>query len=216
MCTLNVFRVNKAIFFMLLLICSCVDRRNDAINTAVETPPLAPKPYGVKTVNEALRNLYIDAAAVDTLNGRLTFRFYVDQDNDMVIRGWKENFDKNPPIVFPQPAELSNAKIIEGSYIGNILLNANVLQSIKRKVGTGAGKYAFLKLVPELDTRAGSEGQIIYKLYYTNKSPRFRSAMMGNDSLLSIYDTILAPPPTGDEDSGFMLNPSPPRKETDQ
>lgn len=201
--------------FMLVLSGVHCDRRKD-ISPVLETPGIAVKPLGVKTVNEALRILYVDAAAIDTLNGRLTFRFYVDDENDMVIRGWRDNFDKNPPIVFPQPSALSNAKIISGSYLGNILLNANVLQAIKRKVGTGAGKFAFLKLVPEIDSRPGSEGQIIYKMFYTNKSPVFRTAMLGNDSLLSIYDTIMAPPPTGDEDSGFMLNPSPPRKDTDQ
>lgn len=201
--------------FMLLLSGVHCDQRKD-INPVLETPGFAVKPLGVKTVNEALRILYIDAAAIDTLNGRLTFRFYVDNENDMVIRGWKDNYDKNPPIVFPQPSALSNAKITSGSYLGNILLNANVLQQIKRKVGTDPGKFAFLKLIPVIDSRPGSEGEIIYKMIYTNKPPVFRTAMLGNDSMLNIYDTIMAPPPPGDEDSGFMLNPSPPRKDTDQ
>ncbi len=201
--------------FILTAGCECERKKPDKVNTVAETVDV--RQLATATgVNEALRILYVDAAAIDSLQGKLIFRFYVDSENDLVVNGWRDNFDKTPAVVFPKTTRLSNVKISANTYLGNIYLNANALNDIQRKLGNGSGEFAYLKLIPMIDTRAGSAGQIIYKVVYTNTSPFYKTAMLRNDSLLNIYDSTVAPVAPGDEDSGFMLNPSPPRKESDQ
>lgn len=162
-------------------------------------------------VNETLPILYVDAQTIDNLQGKIIFRFFVDSENDLSIHGWRDNFDKNPPVLIPRATRLSNVKIAANTYMGNLYLDAQALNALQRQLGTGPGESAYLKFVPIIDNREGSVGQITYQLIPTNTLPVYRTTMRGNDSLLHMYDTTAAQPAVVDP---TILNPSPPRKET--
>lgn len=205
------------LFFIFLLIAGCECQKRDKLkaeaqvndNLAVALPPK------VKSVNENLPVLFLTADEFNVIRRRVVFRFYVDSSHDLVIRGWVNRpGQNNPPAeVYPKSSYLSTVIISDSTFLGNIILGKSLVDSVQSRLGTGPGKFAYVKFIPDIDARPGSKGQIIYRLVLTNKKPLFRPLDLGTDSLMMVMDSTLYALPPGDEDNLWFLNPSPPRKD---
>jgi hypothetical protein len=203
------------LIFFVIAGCECQSKKENKSVAQVNAGIELTRPLQTKSVNENLPVLFLTAEEFNVIRRRVIFRFYVDSSHDLVIRGWVNRpGQNNPPAeVYPKSSYLSTVIISDSTFLGNIILDRALVDSVQARLGTGPGKFAYLKFVPDIDARPGSKGQIIYRLILTNSRPAFRPSDLVSDSLKMVMDSTLFALPPGDEDNLWFLNPSPPRRD---
>jgi hypothetical protein len=193
---------------LVLSVHSCVTpekKKNVIIEDNIPATVNVSRPLTVSGVNETLPVLFISVADFKKFNGNLIFRFFIDSALDLSLKGWKKPANNTPAIVNFNTSVLSNVKLGADEYLGNLYIKANDVDQIIKKAD---GKFLTLKFVPFIDTTNVSKGQITYKIILTNQLLRNRRAIP-SDSLNMLMDMAFPL----DEDTKYMLNPSPPRAE---
>lgn len=149
----------------------------------------------------------------DTTKQRLIFRFYVDDRCDITLRGWRPPINGSLPVVDLKTSVLSGVEITTGNYLGNLILTKKMFKNIKEEVDQNG--YQYIKFHPVIDSRSTSVGQVTYRYVLTDIQPRLRSSIPADSvgylkdmTFFSLTDTTLL--------AGDFLNPSPPRKDSDQ
>jgi hypothetical protein len=208
-----------SVIFLLFMACNGSDRQESvvALKDTIKIDRNVDQAAALTGVNETLPVLFLDSTEVRALRKKIIFRFYIDSAHDMVIRGWSGNPGADSPkaAVYPRASILSTVKLQDSVFLGNILLRKDSLQNIRKLMGSGPGKYAFLKFVPAIDSKPGSKGQIVYRLVFTNTKPMLRQNL-STDSLRKLIDSSIYILQPGDFNSNFSLNPSPPRMDEEQ
>lgn len=190
-----------AIFFFL----AC-DRPAKPVKETI-APDITTVRAGMLSANEDLPVLFISVDELDRVRGNITFRFYVDSAFDLTLHGWKPPFNNNPPEVKLQTSAWSGVKMAPGSYLGNLYIKANQVNDV---IAWARSLNATqIRFIPMIDTRAGSAGQIIYRLVPSTIVLRPRT-MFSTDSMMNLIDTTGSGVTTTIDN---LLNPSPPRNE---
>lgn len=160
-----------------------------------------------KSINDNLPILQIEVAELKKIGQQITFRFFVDNEQVMSIRGWTKPYNKKSEEVVMQIATPSGTRLGPGNYLGNLYLEKkDLLKIIDLAEARG---HAYIRFVPYIDIRVGSVGQVTYRMETSPTLLRLWNSVPA-DSLFFLVDTTgLAAPPSDDE----LLNPSPPRNE---
>jgi len=191
------------VVLLLLLFASCNNPETDAAKTdtpdsSVVVAPAAAPPQG-SLIAGNLDTVWMDSATFVNLGAgtRLTFRFYIDNPNNISLRGWTGNSNSwdSPPDVYLKTGRQSKVTFGSGSYFGNLQLSPSNYNAIKQKLQDTKTKYVVFG--PVNPTTGVNAGQILYKIYVTNDYP-------GNSTPSIIYKFLV-------EDTGIETNPSPPK-----
>jgi len=175
---------------------------------ALVTPfALAP---GDPCLNTGLPNLWVEATNFGTLHGTVAFRFYINDECKLTLKGWEQPYNNSGPAITLETSTFSGVNLANSVYLGNLYIKASDVNAIQTRARDGG--YSYIIFQPVIDRSPGSVGQLIYKVKFSVEAPMLKG--VAKDSLFMMLDTSAIKFLSGGTAGGdIFLNPSPPRNE---